>query len=331
MRPRLGWKPLFYGALLPLLRRFPAPVGDALLTALGRVVHAAWPPRRAALAEATRRARAAGLALDRPALAGHVARFLARDGPLDGLPDDEALGRFEVVGDEYLRLALAGGRGVVVLGSHLGAHVAALHWMYRRGAPLRLLVQRPRHVSEFLRHQFDRADGPHPQSALFLRRDLTPREAAERLLAARAALRDGMAVYLSGDVPWPSGNARPGRLLGDVRPILATWADLAAQARCPVVPVFCTHRPGGRYALKFGPPWTVEPGTEGEAVARYLDRLGAEIAAHPSDAVAHLTWPCYGPPVETVVAPPNVSRSHTDAGRLAGPPCMRRRPARRSA
>lgn len=297
--PRLSWKALFYNILLPRLRHLDAARGEAVLNALGRLVHAGWPPRRHVIVEAMERARSGGLDLDprrdRAALAGHVARFLARDYPLDGLPDAEVFRRFNPVGLENLGEALEGGRGVILLGSHLGAHVAALHWLYRKGVPLRLLVQRPRHVSGYLRQQFEWSDGPHPQPLLFLRRNLPPREAADRLLRARAALRDGLAVYLSGDIPWTSGNARPGRLLGKTRPILATWADLAAQARAPVVPVFCTHLPGGRYKIRFDPPWTIPPGEEGAAVARYLARLDAEIAAHPTDAVAHLTWPCYGP------------------------------------
>src|SRR5206468_12722861 len=111
-----------------------------------------------------------------------------------------------------------------------------------------LLVRRPRHVSTELDRRFDRAEA-HPQSEFFLRRGLSPALAAERLLRARAALRDGLAVYLSGDIPWSGSNTRPGRLLGRSRTFLAVWADLAVVTRAPVFLVFCTHRPGGRYAL----------------------------------------------------------------------------------
>src|SRR5205823_11931770 len=87
-----------------------------------------------------------------------------------------------------------------------------------------------------------------------------------------------------------------GRLLGRPRPFLSVWADLAVVTRAPVFLVFATHRPGGCYALTIDPPQTVAAGEEPAAVARYLARLEAEIAAHPADAVAHLLWPCYGPP-----------------------------------
>lgn len=235
--------------------------------------------------------------LDRKAfqarLSGNVARFLARDLMLDGQTDAEAAARFDVRGYEHLRSALAQRRGVIVLGSHFGAHVAAIHWLYREGAPLRLLVQRPRHVSKYSQRHFDRKEGPHPQTDLFLKRNMPASEASARLVSARRALRDGMAVYLSGDIPWPSASARPGRLMGVTRPFLGLWADLAALTRAVVVPVFATHQPGGRFAIRFDPAWTVEPGTEGEAVERYLERLDAVIARRPTEAVAHLTWPCY--------------------------------------
>jgi lauroyl/myristoyl acyltransferase len=299
-RHLLSWKTCFYEMLLPTLRRLGPARCDAIIGGLGRLSAAAWPPRRRQLARAIDRA---GTALHagwnrqalRPALAANTLRFAARDYPLDAAPDEEVLARFDVTGFEALQAALDGGRGAIVLGCHLGGHIAALHWLYRRGVPLRLLVQRPKHVSRELDRRFDR-DEPHPQSDFFLRRDLTPALGAERLLHARAALRDGLAVYLSGDIPWNGPNTRSGQLLGGSRTFLSVWADLAVLTRVPVFLLFCTHRPGGRYALTIEPPWTLAAGEESAAVTRYLARLESEIIAHPADAVAHLLWPCYGPP-----------------------------------
>jgi lauroyl/myristoyl acyltransferase len=234
----------------------------------------------------------------RAELAANSVRFLARDYPLDVPDDDAVLARFDIEGEGEapLRAAIAEGRGAILVGSHLGAHIAAVHGLYRLGVPLRLLVQRPNHVSRYLNQRFDQDDAPHRQSEFFLRRALAPGQAVERLVRARAALRDGLAVYLTGDIPWSGPNSRPGRLLGQSRPFLAVWAELAALTRAPVFLLFCTHRPGGRFALTIDPPQTLAPGDEAAAVARYLARLDAEIAAHPADAVAHLLWPCYGPP-----------------------------------
>lgn len=299
----LSWKPLFYDALLPTLRALGAARGDALLGGLGVALATAWPPRRLELDRALRRGHdALGSAAGRDhraelrALEGNVLRFLARDCPLDGDTDERFFARFDVTGFEHLEEAIARGRGVILLGCHLGAHLSAPHWLYRRGLPLRMLIQRPAHVSRLLQTRFDDADGPHPQSGFFLHRRLTSEEASKRIFRTRTALRDGMIIYLKGDVPWVGPNTRPGRLLGQEQTFQSLWADFAALFRAPVVPVFCTHLPRGRYALTFDPVLSVSRGEEAEAVSRYLTRLEAEITAHPADAVGHLLWPCYGPP-----------------------------------
>lgn len=297
----LSWKPLFYEMLIPLLNQLGPARADAVLGGIGRLLATAWPPHRRAMVEALSRVREDldadwDLEATRAALGGGAIRFLARDCLLDGASDADFFGRFDVSGFEHLQEARGRGRGVILVGCHLGSHLSGMHWLYRREVPLRLLIQRPQHISRHLQGCFDSAEGPHPQAGFFLRRDLTPEVASQRIFRTRAALRDGMAVYLKGDVPWTGPNTRPGRLLGFERTFQSLWAELAALFRAPVVPMFCTHRPGGRFALTFDPAWTVVRGAEGAAVARYLERLEAEILAHPADAIAHLLWPCYGPP-----------------------------------
>jgi lauroyl/myristoyl acyltransferase len=315
----LSWKPLFYDGLLPLVRALGPARGDAILGGFGRLLAASWPPRRRELEGSLDRlgsipGGAAERAAVRSELEGNVLRFLARDCALDGSSDAAFFARFDVRGLGHLEQALARGRGVILVGSHLGAHLSAAHWLYRRGAPLRMLIQRPQHVSRLLQGRFDVATGPHPQSGFFLRRHLTPEEASKRVFRTRAALRDGMIVYLKGDVPWTGANTRPARLLGHDRTFQSLWAEFAALFRVPALPVFCTHLPRGRYALTFDPPMTVARGGEGESVARYIARLEAEILAHPSDAVGHLLWPCYGPTPEAPrVASPRPARDVKEA------------------
>jgi lauroyl/myristoyl acyltransferase len=318
LRRLLTWKALFYDGLLPGLRRLSPERADAALDALGRAL-ARRPGRRRRLDATLGRARAAldagwDLRRTRQDLAANLVRFAARDYLLDGLDDDAFAARFDVLGFEHLASALGDGRGVVLLGCHFGGHLAAVHWLYRRGVPLRLLVQRPRHVSDDLLARFDDMTAPAPQRDLFLHWKMPPGEAAGRLLHARDALRQGLAVYLNGDIPWPSDNARPGRLLGREQHFLAIWADLAALARAPVVPVFCTHRPGGRFLIAFDAPWDLRGVRPAEAVTRYLARLEQVIATHPADAVAHLTWPAYAPGPDDGPRPtPTPERLHTSS------------------
>ncbi len=296
MTPRqiFHWKTWFYDVLLPILRRLGPKPCDFVLATLGRIA-STWPARHRLQSENLARARRSlnadwDVSTARRDLARNTARFVARDYPLDQLAQAEALARFDVRGFEHLESCLQRGRGVIVLGCHLGAYLAGLHWLFRREVPIRLLVQRPGHLSRFLSNEFDRDDVPHPQSGFFLRRRMAPGEGAERLLPARSALRDGLAVYLSGDIPWPACHPRPGRLLGRTQPFQSAWSELAALTKTPVVPVFCLHGPGGRYRLSFDPPSHPDPAS---AVPLYLKRLEREIAANPGEAVAHLTWPCY--------------------------------------
>lgn len=313
LRRLVCWKSVFYRVLLPTLRRFGPGVTDAALGFLGRVAGAMRPSRRRVLrrgAELAAESLGSRVIPDRvafrTALAASVPRYLARDYLLEGLGDEEFDQRFDVTGFEPVAARLAAGEGVVLVGSHLGAHLAAMHWMVRRGLPVRLLVQRPRHVSPTLDRFFDRPDTRDPQSAYLLRRDLSRSEAAARVLRARNALRAGRAVYLNGDIPWRTSGAHTGRLLGIEHPFLALWAELAILANVPVVRVFCTHLPAGRYALSFDPPERVEPGNQGMAVASYLARLAEVVAANPAEAIPYLTWPAYLPPL-SITSPQGAS------------------------
>ena len=301
MSPRhvLSWKPLYYQAFLPVVRCLAPGCRDWLLAILGRLISAFRTERRGEIFRAVRRA---DLALEAGwnqrevarNLASSLPRFAARDYLLDGLGDRAALGLFDVEGDEALQAALEAGRGAIIVGSHFGGHVAGLHWLYRRGVPLRVLVQRPNHVSRYLQAKFNEP-GPHAQSTLFLKRDLSPCAATDRLLRTHAAIRDGMVIYFTGDIPWAGSNTRPGRLLGRETEFLSIWADVAALTKVPVFLSLCTHARGGRYRLSLESLGILRPGEEGLAVAQFLARLDAEIAANPTEAIAHLLWDHYNP------------------------------------
>ncbi len=300
MRRILSWKFVFYDLLLPTLRMLGATRGDAILGFLGRLAMALRPRRRSQLRASLERVKVAldadwSIETTWPALAANTARFLARDYPLDSQPDEAVLCRFDVRGYERLSATLADGRGAILVGSHLGAHIAGVHWLFRRGVSVRLLVQRPRHVSRALNRRFD-TGGRHPQAEMFLRRDLSRAVAVERVFRARAALRDGMAIYLNGDIPWTGPNTCAGRLLGRSQHFLAIWTELAVLTSAPVFYVFCTHLPGGRFALEIEAIGHLHSGEEESAVADYLKQLEARIEASPADAVAHLGWPCYVSP-----------------------------------
>jgi phosphatidylinositol dimannoside acyltransferase len=319
LRDVLTWKFAFYHGLLPALRALGPARADSALAILGRSAARLWAPRRWKLASALSELRA-GLQADwdDDMLASEMAvgglRFLARDYLLETHDDAQALALFDTTGGEAFMTAIGAGRGVVLVGSHFGAHLAAFHWLYRKEVPLRLMVQRPRHVSRALDRFFDR-DEPEPQANFFLTRRMQPPSCVTRILAARGALRAGMAVYLAGDIPWTGPNTRPCRFLGQTHRLLSVWADLAAITGAPVFHVFCGHQPGGRFSLTLEPAGQVAPGGEQAAVNRYVARLEALIAANPSDAVAHALWPCYG-----CVAPTTAPASARPSRRAAALP-----------
>ena len=196
--------------------------GDKILGRLGRLALALQPRRRSRLRSALRRA-AAALDADWPIerdLAGAGGQHGAVPGARlsAGLPGRR--GRPGPVRRPGLRTPPrrdGAGPGRDPRRQPPGAHIAGVHWLYRRGVPLRLLVQRPRHVSRELNRRFD-AGGPHPQTELFLRRDLSPAVAVERILRARAALRDGLAIYMNGDIPWSGPEHLPGPAAGPPAP-----------------------------------------------------------------------------------------------------------------
>jgi lauroyl/myristoyl acyltransferase len=102
------------------------------------------------------------------------------------------------------------------------------------------------------------------------------------VLALMAALRRREVVALQGD------RALGGR--GDcLQPFFGAPAPfplgpfvLARAAGAPVLPAFCLLRPDRRYTIAIGEPWTVTPGGEADALARWVTVLEAMVRRHPT-------------------------------------------------
>ena len=274
-RPRtfrhfLSWKPLFYHGLLPALRALGPARGDAILGGFGRALATAWPPRRREL----------GSALEPVRPFDRSGRPCARDrqGPRGGtscdfscarLPARRRLGRgilraFDVEGFEHVEHALAEGRGLILVGSHLGAHLSAAHWARpTRGAAPGPLIQRPAHVSDRLNREFDDATAPDPQSG-FSSPVFEPRGGLEADLPDTLRPPRRPRRLSQGDVPWTGPNTRPGRLLlGSSTRFNRSGPNSRRSSAPPVVAVFCTHLPGGRDYADVRPPDWREAGARG--------------------------------------------------------------------
>ncbi len=297
MNLRISWKSLFYNNLMPALSRLDASEADSRLERIGCLVQELWWPRRFTVDRAITRARQAvnlpeeAAPAFRKALGTMTARMLARDYLFEGLNDRALDERFLTTGFENILNVLSNGRGVIFLGSHLGAYIPALHWMFRQDLPIRTMIQRPRHISQYLKTELERPSPLYPSSCLFLHRDFSPRDATERILRARGVLREGMALYLCGDITTPHGTEVS--WFGHKARLLDHWTHLAASTGASVVPVFATFQPKGKYRIDFEIPFRVRPSETSKALEHYLELLQDRVANDPSQAVPYWTWPGY--------------------------------------
>ncbi len=227
-------------------------------------------------------------------LAGNQIRWRTRDQLLDGLDDAGVAALFEVEGLEHLTAAQAQGKGVILLGNHFGAHLMPAHWLVRLEYPLRLFMERPNHVSQYLKQRFE-TEGPLGQKRLFISRKADPNEAAGSILRAGRVLKAGMIMLIAGDVRWEGGNTEEATFLGNTYQFSSTWATLAAITGAPVVPVFCRMLRDGTHRLEFLPGFNV-PGSAvrqkqlGAYVQTCLDQVQERVRLSPENSNEYFFW-----------------------------------------
>jgi KDO2-lipid IV(A) lauroyltransferase len=227
-------------------------------------------------------------------LAGNQIRWRTRDQLLDGLSDAQVAALFGVEGLDLLDAARSEGRGVILLGNHFGAHMMPAHWLLRNGYPLRLFMERPHHISQYLNREFD-SDGPLGQRKLFISRKADPSEAAGSIMRAARVLKAGMLLQIAGDVRWTGQHTAPARFLGHEYNFSSTWATLAAMTGAPVVPVFCRMDEDGSYHLEFRPAFHIPadaPKTIGIAawVQTCLSEIEDRVRLDPANSNEYLFW-----------------------------------------
>lgn len=298
----LRWKSWFYEGLIPKLARDYGPVGAGLrLESISSVLNRYWMPRRSEIQKAVRSVTST---VDTQwnhkevenGLARQLLRYLARDFVLHGATHDQLNKAFTVTGFEHIEQARDRGRGLILLGSHLGGHVAGVHWLIRQGIDLRMLVQRPKHVSPYLNQWFDLDHRVCTQNELFLRRGLSATDAAKRMTDARRLIQNGVAVYLNCDIAWTGPNTNVYKILGQEVRFQSIWADLAMILQCPVIQVSCRQIKSGEFHLNFSEPLTCGRTTNRDALfLEAMNRLEREIMEYPDDAIAHLLWPQFRP------------------------------------
>jgi KDO2-lipid IV(A) lauroyltransferase len=287
-------------SVLPVLRLLPLPAASRLIAGIGRTEYVVLAGLRRAYHAAVERGGrhlecswdVASISRD---LAGNQVRWRTRDLLLDGVPDRRAAPMFVVTGRSALDEALGQGRGVILLGSHYGAHLLPAHWLIRQGYPLRFYMERPRHVSQLLARQFE-TDGPLGQSKLFISRRGDPAESAGSILRAARVLNAGLIVNLAGDVRWSGQQTQPARFLGQTYTFSATWVILGALTAAPIVPVFCQMERTGTYHIEFRPHYhiPVDAPRTGQVLAyvqAFLQTLEDQVRRHPANSNEYFFWP----------------------------------------
>ena len=299
-RLKVGLQRQTLRVLLPVLRRTPTWASAGAFDAMGWFNFAIVPGNRLDYGERIARGRRElGAFWDEREVARRYSTGLvhwrSRDRLLDGLGDAAALRRFEIEGREHLDEPYSLKRGVILLGNHFGTHLHPSHWLFRERYPLRLFMERPRNVSNYLGEQFQ-TSGPLGQEKLFISRKSTPTEAAGSILRAVQILKAGMVLQIAGDVRWQGPHTAPADFLGSTYLFSTTWVVLAAMTGAPVVPVFAQPEARGRTRIEFQPSFRVPPdavkaGRAGEYVQRALNLVVDQIRLRPDLSNDYFTWP----------------------------------------
>jgi KDO2-lipid IV(A) lauroyltransferase len=183
---------------------------------------------------------------------------------------------------------------VILLCNHFGSHMMPAHWLMRERYPLRLYMERPRHISRFLARQFD-TDGPTGQRKLFVSRKASPAEGASSVMRAARVIQAGMILMIAGDVRWTGTWTSPATFLGHPYTFSNTWVRLAALTGAPIVPVFCRIEADGSFRLEFRDPYTLPRGNPGpeetaDRVQAFLHTIEAEVENYPENSGEYFFW-----------------------------------------
>jgi KDO2-lipid IV(A) lauroyltransferase len=175
-------------------------------------------------------------------------------------------------GEEHLDMALAAGRGVVLLTAHLGNWELAGRLLSSRGdrtAHVVLSAEQDAALERYLR-----LDGPQLR--------FVTRHRPTSTLGLLAALRRAELVAMQADRPTGGRGDAIVPFFGEPAAFPLGPFVLARAAGAAVVPAFCAMAPGGRYRLEIDPPIWVKPGEESTALAVVVAALERVIRAHPT-------------------------------------------------
>jgi phosphatidylinositol dimannoside acyltransferase len=298
-RRGLNIRKVLLGIVLPVLRRLPPRVASGVVAGIGRTEYSLLKGLRHRVDQAVLQGshhfgRSWNVAEVGKELAGNQIRWRTRDRLLDGLSDERVAPLFSIGGRHRLDAAIAENRGVILLCNHFGSHMMPAHWLMREGYPLRLFMERPRHISKFLASHFD-TDGPTGQRKLFISRKATPTEGASSIIRAARVLKAGMVLMIAGDVRWSGPQTSSALFLGRVYTFSNTWVKLAAMTGASIVPVFCRIDDTGAYQLEFEEPYKIpnggsDPEEAAGWVQAFLKTIETQVERYPANSNEYFFW-----------------------------------------
>ncbi|MGA3144534.1 MAG: hypothetical protein ABSF10_16155 [Verrucomicrobiota bacterium] len=182
-------------------------------------------------------------------------------------------------GEERFREFLDQGKGIILLGAHVGGWEIAGHLLGRFGIPVNLVVLEKE--QENIRRLFDRA----LEGKQF--RILTADENPLRSVPIMAALRRGEMVGLHGDRAFGGADLPVPFLGGQARFPIGAY-HLAAVTGAPIFQVFAVRERIGQYRFFTFPPQFVardavrrNPAALRECVEQYAQRLESVLRQYP--------------------------------------------------
>ncbi|MEK7465888.1 MAG: lysophospholipid acyltransferase family protein [Planctomycetota bacterium] len=182
-------------------------------------------------------------------------------------------------GLEHVDAALKLGKGVIVVGAHLGNWEAAGWGMSLQGYKVNTVIKPPR--NPFIRRKlesFRRATGQATIDKKGAMRDALRALRRNELLAI---LADQYARQDSIEVPWF------GRLAATYR----TPAVLSVRYGAPIVTFAAPRLPDGRIRLVFDPLFLADPsGEPEEAVRRATERMAGKLEEHIRETPGQWLW-----------------------------------------
>ncbi len=287
------------GGLLPLLKLLPPNRAHRAAARIGNIEYRLLSGFRKGVEGGVEQgARYFNVRWDAPqvgkALSGNLIRWRIRDVLLEGVDDDRLGEVVSVEGRELLDRAFGQGKGVILLGSHFGAHMTPPHWLARMFYPVRLFMERPRRISAFLARQF-RVEGPFGQNGLFISRSGSAADGASAVIKASRILKAGMILYIAGDVRWTGQHTVESQFLGKSYRFSTTWVLLASMTQAPVVPAFCIMNPDGSHSLQFLPSYKIPTGISQPAdckpyVQACLETIETLVQGHPCNSNDYFFW-----------------------------------------